>query len=133
MEKKKERKIVGQELLWLYRVLFTTNHKSWFSSREGRGAYGETKKAGDSPAQLGNRGAALILQCRTCGKTGGLWTAMCLLEDTRESGLNDLYRPFGPTIRVFAVTGLNKGFGCVHLVNKEDARREPSTISWIWL
>jgi hypothetical protein len=36
MEKKKERKIVGQELLWLYRVLFTTNHKSWFSSREGR-------------------------------------------------------------------------------------------------
>jgi len=37
----------------------------------GRGAYGETKKAGDSPAQLGNRGATLILQCRTCGKTGG--------------------------------------------------------------
>ncbi|KAH8497304.1 hypothetical protein H0E87_019837 [Populus deltoides] len=61
------------------------------------------------------------------------WTAMCLLEDTRESALNDLYRPFGPTTRVFAVTGLNKGFGCVHLVNKEDARREPSTISWIWL
>jgi hypothetical protein len=48
--------------------------------------------------------------------------------------LNDLYRPFGPTTRVFAVTGLNIGFGCVHLVNKEDiARREPSTISWIWL
>jgi len=98
----------------------------------GRGAYGETKKAGDSPAQLGNRGATLILQCRTCGKTGG--QAMCLLEDTRESELNDLYRPFGPTTRVFAVTGLNIGFGCVHLVNKEGiARREPSTISWIWL
>ncbi|KAJ6900649.1 hypothetical protein NC652_026680 [Populus alba x Populus x berolinensis] len=25
------------------------------------------------------------------------------------------------------------GFGCVHLVNEEDARREPSTISWTWL
>ncbi|KAG6758511.1 hypothetical protein POTOM_038864 [Populus tomentosa] len=61
------------------------------------------RKTGVSPAQLGNRGATLIL-CRTCSKT----TTTCLLEDTRESDLNDLYLPFGLTTRVFAVTGLNK-------------------------
>ncbi|KAL3579343.1 hypothetical protein D5086_020847 [Populus alba] len=76
-----------------------------------------------------NEKSATLILCRTCSKT----TTMCLLEDTRESDLNDLYRAFGRTTRVFAVTGLNKGFGCVHLVNEEDARREPSTISWIWL
>eukprot|EP01135_Chromosphaera_perkinsii_P000697 Nk52_evm9s150 gene=Nk52_evmTU9s150 len=50
-----------------------------------------------------------------------------LSEDTRESDLQDLFRPFGQITRVFLakdkVTGLPKGFGFVTYANRSDGQK----------
>ncbi|KAJ9545682.1 hypothetical protein OSB04_025389 [Centaurea solstitialis] len=50
-----------------------------------------------------------------------------LSEDTREPDLLELFRAFGPVIRVYVAidqkTGVSRGFGFVNFVNKEDAQR----------
>ncbi|XP_027358962.1 eukaryotic translation initiation factor 3 subunit G-like isoform X1 [Abrus precatorius] len=56
-----------------------------------------------------------------------------LSEDTRESDLLELFRPFGPVSRVYVAidqkTGMSRGFGFVNFVNREDAQRAISKLN----
>jgi len=50
-----------------------------------------------------------------------------LSEDTREIDLQELFKPFGPTSRIFLAkdksTGLSKGFAYVNFIHRKDAAR----------
>jgi translation initiation factor 3 subunit G len=50
-----------------------------------------------------------------------------LSEDTKESDLQDLFRPFGPINRIYLAkdkhTGLSKGFAFISFIRREDAQR----------
>ena len=50
-----------------------------------------------------------------------------LSEDTRESDLSELFRPFGAISRIYLAkdkhTGLSKGFAFINFVHREDAAR----------
>ncbi|KAJ7377415.1 Eukaryotic translation initiation factor 3 subunit G [Desmophyllum pertusum] len=50
-----------------------------------------------------------------------------LSEDTRESDLQELFRPFGPISRIFLakdkITNQSKGFAFINFVHREDAAR----------
>eukprot|EP00252_Welwitschia_mirabilis_P002445 TRINITY_DN1239_c0_g1_i1.p1 TRINITY_DN1239_c0_g1~~TRINITY_DN1239_c0_g1_i1.p1 ORF type:complete len:303 (-),score=42.07 TRINITY_DN1239_c0_g1_i1:101-1009(-) len=50
-----------------------------------------------------------------------------LSEDTRESDLHELFKPFGNITRVYVAvdqrTGVSRGFGFVNFMNREDAQR----------
>jgi len=56
-----------------------------------------------------------------------------LSEDTRESDLQELFRPFGHISRIFLakdkVTGQSKGFAFINFHNKEDAARAIAGVS----
>eukprot|EP00013_Stygamoeba_regulata_P006995 CAMPEP_0177641434 /NCGR_PEP_ID=MMETSP0447-20121125/7061_1 /TAXON_ID=0 /ORGANISM="Stygamoeba regulata, Strain BSH-02190019" /LENGTH=275 /DNA_ID=CAMNT_0019143545 /DNA_START=40 /DNA_END=867 /DNA_ORIENTATION=+ len=56
-----------------------------------------------------------------------------LSEDTRESDLQELFRPFGTISRIYLAkdkhTGLSKGFAFVNFVHREDAARALDTLS----
>lgn len=56
-----------------------------------------------------------------------------LSEDTRESDLSDLFRPFGPISRIFLakdkVTNQSKGFAFINYVHREDASRAIQSVS----
>lgn len=50
-----------------------------------------------------------------------------LSEDTRESDLSELFRPFGPISRIYLAkdkhSGLSKGFAFINFMHREDAAR----------
>ncbi|KAL8562417.1 hypothetical protein ACOMHN_066131 [Nucella lapillus] len=56
-----------------------------------------------------------------------------LSEDTRESDLQELFRPFGPISRIYLakdkVTGQSKGFAFINFHRREDAARAISGVS----
>jgi len=56
-----------------------------------------------------------------------------LSEDTKESDLSDLFRPYGPISRIYLakdkITGLSKGFAFINFVHREDAARAIEKLS----
>jgi translation initiation factor 3 subunit G len=56
-----------------------------------------------------------------------------LSEDTKESDLQELFRPFGPISRIYLAkdkhSGLSKGFAFVNFIRKEDAARAIEKLS----
>eukprot|EP01134_Creolimax_fragrantissima_P001780 CFRG1780T1 len=93
----------------------------------------ETRRTGGAyvpPSMRGGASASSTTGSRMGGRGEQDDTATVrvtnLSEDTRESDLQDLFRPFGMITRIFLAmdknTGLSKGFAFINYVRKEDAQ-----------
>ncbi|KNC76104.1 hypothetical protein SARC_11385 [Sphaeroforma arctica JP610] len=80
------------------------------------------------PSMRGGASASASAGSRMGGRDDDTTTVRVtnLSEDTRESDLQELFRPFGMITRIFLakdkITGLSKGFAFINYVRKDDAQ-----------
>jgi translation initiation factor 3 subunit G len=81
----------------------------------------------------GNRKGESMMSKNRGGEDAATIRVTNLSEDTRESDLQDLFRPFGHISRIFLakdkVTGQSKGFAFINFHNREDAARAIAGVS----